>query len=275
MRLRISHSTTYRYEPPANGVVQILRLTPRNHDSQYIADWQVDISTDAALRVRHDAFGNITHSFFNDGPLSELTIHVEGRIETHDTGGVIRGTIERFPASLFLRTTPLTSPNAEMHARALDLWRLADGHALNFLHRLMANLHTHMTFDTDPTHSQTSAVEAFNLGRGVCQDYAHVFIACARAAGIPARYVAGHFLRVDGIVHQDAGHAWVEAFVPELGWIGFDAANGICITDAHARVAIGLDSLGAAPVRGTRFGGGSEHLEVRVKVDQAGHQSQS
>ena len=111
--------------------------------------------------------------------------------------------------------------------------------------------------------------------RGVCQDYAHIFIACARSGGVPARFVAGHFLRSDGMVNQQAGHAWAEAFVPDLGWVGFDPANGICTTDAHARVAIGLDYLGAAPVRGTRYGGGKETLSVAVKVDQAGRQGQS
>ena len=104
----------------------------------------------------------------------------------------------------------------------------------------------------------------------MCQDYAHIFIACARTGGVPARFVAGHFLRSDGMVHQQAGHAWAEAFVPDLGWVGFDPANAICTTDAHARVAIGLDYLGAAPVRGTRYGGGMETLTVAVKVDQAG-----
>ena len=104
----------------------------------------------------------------------------------------------------------------------------------------------------------------------MCQDYAHIFIACARSGGVPARFVSGHFLRSDGMVNQQAGHAWAEAFVPDLGWVGFDPANAICTTDAHARVAIGLDYLGAAPVRGTRYGGGTETLTVAVKVDQAG-----
>jgi transglutaminase-like putative cysteine protease len=78
------------------------------------------------------------------------------------------------------------------------------------------------------------------------------------------------------VVEQEAGHAWAEAFVPDLGWVGFDAANGICATEAHVRVAAGLDYLGAAPVRGARRGGGAEHLAVEVIVDeQARRQSQS
>jgi transglutaminase-like putative cysteine protease len=87
--------------------------------------------------------------------------------------------------------------------------------------------------------------------------------------------VGGHLCRSDGVTAQDAGHAWAEAFVPDLGWVAFDPANGICVSDAHARVAVGLDYLGAAPVRGTRHGGGTETLEVNVHVDQAAGQTQS
>lgn len=274
MRLKIAHTTTYRYEPPASGVIQILRMTPGSHDGQYVANWQIDVSTDSRLDVHEDAFGNITH-VLTHGAISDLTISVEGLVETHDTGGVLRGTGERFPPSLFLRATPLTGVNPAMANFANDLRVEAGGDTLGFLHALLSHINDHMTFDTDPTHAGTAAAEAFALQRGVCQDYAHIFIACARSAGVPARYVSGHLMRSDGMVAQDAGHAWAEAYVEGLGWVGFDAANGICTTEAHVRVAIGLDYLTAAPVRGTRYGGGKETLEVAVHVDQAGRQSQS
>ncbi|OJU19047.1 MAG: transglutaminase [Afipia sp. 62-7] len=274
MRLKIAHTTTYRYEPPASGVIQILRMTPGGHDGQYVANWQIDVSTDSRLDVHEDAFGNITH-VLTHGTISDLTISVEGLVETHDTGGMLRGTDERFPPSLFLRATPLTSVTAAMAAFANDLRVEAGGDTLGFLHALLLQINDHMTFDTDPTHAGTSAAEAFALQRGVCQDYAHIFIACARSAGVPARYVSGHLMRSDGMVAQNAGHAWAEAHVEGLGWVGFDAANGICTTEAHVRVAIGLDYFTAAPVRGTRYGGGKETLEVAVHVDQAGRQSQS
>ncbi|AUC98019.1 transglutaminase [Bradyrhizobium sp. SK17] len=273
MRLRIAHTTTYRYEPAASGVIQILRMTPGSHDGQYVANWQIDVSTDSRLDTHEDAFGNVTH-VLTHGAISDLTIHCEGLVETHDTGGVLKGTDERFPPSLFLRPTPLTDLNPAMTAVVRELRAEAGSDVLGFLHALMVQVYEHMTFDEDPTNSATSASEAFALKRGVCQDYAHILIACARAGGVPARFVSGHFLRSDGMVNQQAGHAWAEAYVPDLGWIGFDAANGICTTDAHARVAIGLDYLGAAPVRGTRYGGGNETLTVAVKVDQAGRPGQ-
>jgi transglutaminase-like putative cysteine protease len=273
MRLRIDHTTRYRYEPAATGVIQILRMTPGSHDGQYVAEWQIDVSADSRLDVHEDAFGNVTH-VMTHGAIEELTIHVEGLIETQDTGGVLRGADERFPAGLFLRSTALTEVNPAMAQFARELRAEAGDDVLGFLHALMVQIYEHMTFDEDPTNSGTSASEAFALKRGVCQDYAHIFIACARSGGVPARFVSGHFLRSDGVTSQQAGHAWAEAFVPDLGWVGFDAANGICTTDAHARVAVGLDYLGAAPIRGTRYGGGTETLTVEVKVEQAGRPGQ-
>src|SRR6202000_436738 len=207
-----------------------------------VVEWQIDVSSDSRLHIGQDAFGNTTH-VLTEAAISDLTITVEGLIETHDTGGVLRGTDERFPPGLFLRSTQLTAVNPAMATFVRELRAESDSDTLGFLHALMTQINEHMTFDEDPTTSGTSAVEAFALKRGVCQDYAHIFIACARSGGVPARFVAGHFLRSDGMVNQQAGHGWAEAFVPDLGWVGFDPANCVCATEAHARVAIGLDYL--------------------------------
>jgi len=184
MRLRISHSTSYLYEPPATGVIQILLMTPGSNDGQYVAEWQIDVSTDSRLDVHEDAFGNVTH-VLTYGPLANLTVTVGGLIETHDTGGVLKGTDERFPPGLFLRATSLTEVNPAMANFAHELRAESEHDTLGFLHTLMTQINEHMTFDEDPTNSGTSAVEAFTLKRGVCQDYAHIFIACARSGGIP------------------------------------------------------------------------------------------
>jgi transglutaminase-like putative cysteine protease len=265
MRLRIMHCTRYSYQRPATGAIQILRLTPRNHDGQYIAHWRIDVSRDCWLHQHEDAFGNITHAFTTDGPIEELSVTAEGEVETRNTQGIVQGNVERFPPSLYLRETSLTRPDeavAGFAAACCD----GNGDRLKLLHALLERLHERMVYDTDPTHVGTTAVEAFALKRGVCQDLTHIFIAAARHLGIPARYVSGYFRRADGVTDQNAGHAWAEAFVPDLAWVAFDAANGICATDAHVRVAIGLDYLGAAPLRGTRYGGQGEELSVQVSV---------
>jgi transglutaminase-like putative cysteine protease len=270
MRIRVAHETRYRYEAPAKSAVQLLRLTPRNHEGQYVVSWRIEVSADCRLEPHEDAFGNLAHSFTVDGPLQDLSVRVDGEVETLDTQGIVRGTLERFPPSLYLRETDLTKPDAAIAAYA----DVARGDALAALHALQAAIYRDFTFDPDPTHPGTSAIEAFALKRGVCQDFAHVFIAAARHWGVPARYVGGYFLRGDGAVVQEAGHAWAEAFVPDLGWVAFDPANGICATASHVRVAVGLDYLGAAPIRGARYGGGGEQLSVSVHVDQASRQAQ-
>jgi transglutaminase-like putative cysteine protease len=275
MRIRISHETVYRYAEPPKGVIQTLRMTPRNHDGQYVVDWRIDVSADCRLDAQEDAFGNITHTFNADGPLETLRLLVEGEIETQDQHGVMRGTIEPFPPSLYLRTTPLTAPDAAIVACAQDVRARHDGNALGLLHALLSRIHDEIAFEPGQTQASTTAAEAFALKRGVCQDLSHIFIAAAREIGFPARYVAGYFHRADGVVRQDAGHAWAEAHLPDFGWVAFDPANGICATDAHVRVAVGLDCLGAAPVRGTRYGGGAETLAVALIVDQAQRQMQN
>jgi transglutaminase-like putative cysteine protease len=275
MRIAISHDTTYRYATPARSVIQTLRLTPRNHEGQYVVAWRITVSADCRLDPQQDAFGNITHSFTADGPLDELVVRVEGQVENENTHGVVQGAIERFPPALFLRETALTQPDEAIAVLAEQSRAHAGPDTLSVMHALMKLVHADMTFDSDPTRVTTTACEAFRLKRGVCQDFTHIFIAATRHLGIPARYVSGYFCRADGVIEQDAGHAWAEALVPDLGWVAFDPTNGISATDQHLRVAVGLDYLSAAPVRGAQTGGSGEALSVRVLVDQAMSQMQS
>jgi transglutaminase-like putative cysteine protease len=275
MRMIVSHETIYRYDTAPSGVIQTLRLTPRNHDGQYVINWRLEISEDSRLFAHEDAFGNIIHTFTAEGPFVELRVLVEGEVETQNTDGLVRGTVERFPPSLYLRETALTRADPAILEFVHALRAASLSEPLAALHGLLSLVHREIAYDTDPTHPGTTAAEAFALRRGVCQDLTHIFIAGARSLGLPARYVGGYICRADGASRQEAGHAWAEAFVPALGWVAFDPANGICATDAHVRVAVGLDYLGAAPVRGTRYGGGEEVLAVAVRVDQAGRQMQN
>ena len=187
MRIRISHETVYCYESPPAGVIQVLRLTPRNHDGQYVTDWRIDLSQECRLDSHEDAFGNLTHTFAAAGPFTELAVLVEGEVETEDTQGLVRGAIERFPPTLFLRETALTTPDPAIADYARALRDQAGDDALAILHALLERLHRDVVYDTEPTHAATTASEAFALRRGVCQDHAHIFIAVARTLGIPAR----------------------------------------------------------------------------------------
>ena len=275
MRIRISHATTYTYNTPPTLVTQVLRLTPRGHEGQHVIAWRIDLSEDCLLHQHQDAFGNIIHSFTAEGPFNELTVAVDGEVDTQNTHGMVKGAVERFPPEFYLRETPLTQADAAILDFAETTRAAADGDTLTRMHALMTTLNREIAFDTDPTHPTTTAAESFSLRRGVCQDITHIFVAAARALGIPARYVGGHFHRADGVIAQEAGHAWAEAHIEQLGWVGFDPTNGISAAEAHVRVAVGLDYLGASPVRGTRYGGSGEILKVAVRVDQARQQTQS
>src|SRR5262249_25459254 len=129
--------------------------------------------------------------------------------------------------------------------------------------------------ESPPPRPASPAAQAVSTKRGAGRDFAHVFIAAARSLGIPARYVGGYFRCDDEVSEQEAGHAWAEAFVPELGWVAFDAANGLCATDAHVRIAVGLDELSAAPLRGTRYGGAGGGVFVNNRVEQAAKQTEN
>lgn len=267
MRLKIRHETIYRYGITAHSAVQLLRLTPRSSEAQFVRKWRVSLDADARLDRGEDAFGNITHLAFIEGAYSELRILVEGEVETYDTGGLMRGGVERQPDRLFLRETALTVATPAIRDLARGALASEGGDCLSGLHRINAHLHANMRFDVAATTSVTTAGASFEAQAGVCQDFAHIFIAAARSVGIPARYVSGYILLTDR-TDQEAGHAWAEVCVPDLGWIAFDPTHGMCATERHVRIAIGGDSNEAAPIRGARSGGRDEALAVSVTVSE-------
>src|SRR6266581_2120841 len=151
MRIRISHLTSYRYASPAASVIQVLRLTPRNHDGQYVARWRIDVSADCRLDQHEDAFGNITHAFTAEGPFEELKVLMEGEVETRDTQGIVRGAVERFPPSLFLRETARTGCDDAIAAFAAAARQAAGPDDLKLSHLLLERLHDEMALATDAT----------------------------------------------------------------------------------------------------------------------------
>ena len=260
MRIKIDYTTVYDYSLPASGVVQLLRVEPHGHDDQSVLDWRVDVDADGTLRRGIDVFGNLTHHFYAETAISKLTLAVSGEVETLDTGGVVRGANEPLPPLLYLRTTDLSRPDMAIR----DFAEKQRGAApLDTLHALMLALYERTRFDVGATGTGTDAATAFAQGSGVCQDFTHIFCAAARHLGLPARYVSGHFVHPET---QPAGHAWAEAWVEDLGWIGFDPTHGISTSGRHVRVAVGLDYLDAAPVRGARRGGGAETMLVAVNA---------
>lgn len=273
MRLKIEHVSRYSYRQPPSTVTQILRLTPRSHQGQFVVDWRVEVDQDCRLRAAADAFGNLVHSFDLAGPIDSMTITATGEVETENTNGIVSGQLERFPPTIFLRETDLTRSGVAIRNFADDAAATAE-EPLDKLHALNKAIFERMRFELEGTEVTTTAVDAFAAGHGVCQDYAHIFVAAARHLGVPSRYVGGYLYRPDQI-DQVAGHGWAEALVEGLGWVAFDPTNGISMTDSYVRVAVGLDYLGASPIRGTHYGGSHEELNVTVRVEEVGLQYQS
>jgi transglutaminase-like putative cysteine protease len=267
MRLIVRHQTTYHYDAPIAYALQSLRLSPRPYAGLNVLRWSVYAGQRRELASLVDGYGNLVHCHAVNRPHTDATIFVDGEVETTDTHGVVTGALELLPAEFYLRSTPLTAPDAAIA-------ELAAEHAeaptpLDRLHRLMLTVAARMAYTPGATDSMTTAAAALASGAGVCQDHAHVFIAAARLMQIPARYVSG-YLWAGSDDKQDlaAAHAWAEAYVPDLGWVGFDPSNGICPTETYVRVAIGLDYWSAAPVRGIRRGVAAETLTVKVNVQQ-------
>ncbi|MBV8684221.1 MAG: transglutaminase family protein [Caulobacteraceae bacterium] len=268
MRIRVAHTTRYLYDAPVRWMLQALRMTPQPHEGQHLVAWRLETDADVRLRAEHDVFGNIVHMLQVERAPHELAVQVEGEVETFDTAGVVRGAVERLPPRLYLRETGLTAAAPEIRAFAQDATREAGPDLLSRLHLLMIAIRREVAFAPGVTDTKTTAAQALALRRGVCQDMAHLFIAAARSLGAPARYVSGHLVRTDTEAQQ-AAHAWAEAHIPDLGWVAFDPANGVCATEGHLRVAIGLDYAASAPVRGAVYGGGTERLSVSLRVADA------
>ena len=264
MQTTIHHKTFYEYEHPILHAVQALRLTPPSSAGQSVLSWSIRMSGIENAATYTDAFGNLVHLVTPEAAVQHLEILAEGCVKTRDTAGVVGFTHEAAQLSLFLRSTPLTHPDAAI-AKLANTCRAPD--RIETLHALMQSIRDAIDYCPDVTDVNTSASAALQSGAGVCQDHAHVMIAACRHLDIPARYVTG-YLSVDEETPSVAHHAWAEAFVDDIGWIGFDPANRICPTSAYVRLATGLDARSAAPLRGIRNGHGVENLSVEVVVTQ-------
>lgn len=274
MRLFIRHRTTYHFDQPQSRLVQLARVTPTSSPVQTVLDWDVEVNCDANLRTTCDGYGNTLTMLYVGGPVQEIALQVSGEVLTQDLAGVIGDAPEPLPPTVFLRDTELTQADDAIRALANKV-RSAASSGVDQLHVLMRTIAERVRYDTGDMDVERSAAQTLTQGQGVCQDFAHLFIAAARTLDVPTRYVSGHLFRRDGASEQAAAHAWAEAWIDGVGWIGFDPANGICPDDAYVRVAIGLDYREAAPLSGARVGGGGERLDVTVSIVQAGGQTQS
>jgi len=267
MRLSIRHTTHYSFDQPVVHALQRLRLTPKETQGQQVIHWDMDYDhAHPELQYDDQNFNHVTLVAVEPGA-SEVMVSCHGTVETSDHAGVIGHHAGHLPLWSFMGQTHMTRPGPKVRALVRDLPSSQGEDRLPFLHALSSRIREEISYQTGSTTVITTAEEAAAHGYGVCQDHAHIFIGAARAADIPARYVSGYLMMNDRI-EQDATHAWAEAHVDGLGWVGFDISNGISPDPRYVRVATGRDYRDAAPVTGISFGSTEQLLTVNVAVEQ-------
>lgn len=261
MLLSILHETVYRYSRPVEHSVQIVRLTPRPETGQRTLRWK--LSSPGRQLEQVDAFGNITHLVTVDEAVTEIHLVAEGRVDTSDAEGWVPTEEGGLSPLAFLAESPLTCPDGKIRELAAR-WRRDALLEPEGLFELARELGGAVVWEPGITTVEHDAAEALALGRGVCQDHAHLFSSICRLHRIPARYVSGYLHTGESSV---ASHAWAEAWLGEdRGWFSVDVTNGTATGPKHCRLAVGRDYLDAGPVRGVRRGGGDEDLQVAVHV---------
>jgi transglutaminase-like putative cysteine protease len=270
MHLRIVHRTAYRYDELVKYSAQTLRLTPRREGRQHVLAWSMQSPGRRVEQV--DAHGNVTHLLTVEDPHKEIEIVVTGDVDVAGDGELLAHEGPLSPLA-YLFATPLTVANDAIGALAKEHLG-GQGDLRDKLFSLAGGVGERVHYTKGSTSVEDAATAALARGEGVCQDQAHVFIACCRAAGIPARYVSGYLYTGSSAAGDTAAsHAWVDAWIAESkAWLGIDVTNREPASAHHCRLAVGRDYLDAAPVRGVRRGGGREMMEVDVLVSKASDQ---
>ncbi|GGY05252.1 transglutaminase family protein [Massilia dura] len=264
MQLSIRHQTRYTYSEPLAYTIQQLHLTPRIEPQQHAVHWK--LLAPGHLNAYMDAYGNLSHMLTLDQAHGTLAIVAQGVVETSvPWQGRIAANDSLSPLiyTMATRLTASTQSIVALAAASLQNGRARTRHLMKLAEHIVGAVR----YQSGATGVATPASEALQLGEGVCQDHAHIFLACCHARGIPARYVSGYIDPED--TGHAASHAWVDAWVSDPdyeGWISIDVTHARLMSDAYCRIAVGRDYEAAAPVRGMRHGGGEEVLDVDVRI---------
>ena len=265
MRLQITHVTQYDYDAPVEYALQKVRLRPLPSVMQSIESWDVTVDGGQIEASYADHYGNHVDLVSATPGGQKLVLTATGIAHTEDKAGILGKVYGKAPLWHFRQPTALTEPGPHIK----ELARTVEGEdtTLNGLHALSAAILDAVPYTKDTTKADTTAEEATQIGAGVCQDHANIFVSAARLAGLPARYVSGYLLMPDR-TDQDASHGWAEVHLDDLGWVGFDGSNGVSPDEKYLRIAIGRDAQDATPVSGLRMGAGNEAMIVSLQVQQ-------
>lgn len=286
MMYTVRHITRFRYSRPVTESVMEVRMQPRRDETQHCLSFELTTEPVTRITASRDYLGNIVHHFDVLRPHQELTITARALVTTSAPSPPVGldpsawaaldamvqegECVEMLIPSHFARPTPLLRE----FARELEITRRGD--PLSLLYEVGERLHNALTYMPKSTHVDSPIDVALQQRQGVCQDYAHIMIALMRELGIPCRYVSGYlYHRRDDTSKDapDATHAWVEALLPELGWVGFDPTNNMPVGERHIRVAVGRDYADVPPTRGVFKGQADTELGVAVQVRLADEQA--
>jgi transglutaminase-like putative cysteine protease len=284
MHYSIRHITRFRYSSPVRQSVMELRMQPRSEGPQALRSFQIVTNPRAQLYAYTDHLGNAVYHFNVLRQHEELRIETQAIIEMSahkpvpDAADPLEWSrfndynlgadhFDLMEESKFARSSPALLAFMEAHGLVEPV-----GDPLTALRHLCTRLFEAFDYEIGITDAYSPIDVAIGQKRGVCQDFAHIMIAIARHWKIPARYVSGYLHHARGDKDRsgdDATHAWVEAYLPSLGWIGFDPTNNIPGGERHIRVAVGRDYADVPPTRGTFKGGADSELAIAVTVQPA------
>jgi transglutaminase-like putative cysteine protease len=277
----VVHRTVYRYEKAIERSMHVLRLTPVNDHRQTVLSHELVVSVPGQTRDYDDVFGNRVRRISIETPFTELAIEARSTVALNDVDPIGVGPLrvsqtiplvwmpwQRQILDPFLLPPELPETElAELADYAMSFVKRNDFDLLDTLLDINETINGEYAYIQGATTVFTTAFEVYVNRRGVCQDFTNLMICLARLLGVPARYACGYIYTHSHHVQSEASHAWVQVYLPQLGWKGFDPTNGILTQTDHVRVAVGRNYLDATPTSGTIFvGGGGETLSVDVKV---------
>lgn len=282
MKLEIRHTTRYRYGSAVTDSVNEVRLTPRTDERQACYQHRLTVEPNVSLFSYEDFFGNRAHSFSAGAPHRELTIVAHSTVETRDREVVMGSEREPEPSWARLRTAEFIDRYAEyllptgyasFHQSVANFAATIEGEeagVFGFVRQVANRIFSDFEYKPMSTGVSTTAEELLGIRSGVCQDFAHLMLAVCRLRGVPTRYVSGyHFvgdLQGRDADFEQASHAWVEAYIPGMGWQGIDPTNDNLIDWRYVKLGHGRDYLDIVPVKGIYKGTGEQTLQVTVDV---------
>jgi transglutaminase-like putative cysteine protease len=291
VRYRVRHETVYRYGGNVAHSHQLLHLTPRAAPLQTCHAHSIALEPLPSIRRQDtDAFGNQVTRLEYDLPHDRLEVLAEAGVEVRaapelasadsDAWEAVRGTLAFSGQPMGAAT--LEACRFRMESSYVRIKQTFSNYAadcfapkrplLAAAEALMSKIHRDFKYAPGTTNIRTSAIEAFEARRGVCQDFAHIMIGCLRSRGLAARYVSGYLRTLPppgadaAYVGADASHAWVSVFCPPFGWVDLDPTNDVRVSSGHIVIAWGRDFGDVSPLRGVIVGGGHHRLSVRVSV---------